>query len=389
MKFERFSLGTLCEMKYGKMPPKEVLADDGFPVFTGYRIAGYAKDFLFEQPKVVVVARGVGGTGDVKLSPANAWITNLCIVLDLKENVDQKYLLYKLSNEPLRENLNTGAAQAQITIENLSRYKIAIPSLGIQTKIAAIISAYDDLIENNLKRITLLEESARLLYREWFVWLRFPGYEHTRIVDGVPEGWERSTLAEVCAPDNGIQTGPFGSQLHQADYTDEGVPVVMPKNIVGFRVTTEDISRIPESLADSLGRHRMKPGDVVYGRRGDIGRRGFITRRQTGWFCGTGCLRLRPDPDKIVPRYFFHALGSPETEGTIVARAKGSTMPNLSASVMASVPLLRPKRTFQEQFAEAVEPMFEMIENLTDQNQKLRVARDLLLPRLMNGEIEV
>lgn len=86
--------------------------------------------------------------------------------------------------------------------------------------------------------------------------------------DGVPQGWSREHLEAICTPKDGIQTGPFGSQLHQSDYTDDGIPVVMPKDIATRRVSLQSIARIPESLANQLGRHRMQIGDTVYGRRG-------------------------------------------------------------------------------------------------------------------------
>jgi type I restriction enzyme, S subunit len=287
------------------------------------------------------------------------------------------------------QQFSQGATQDNLSQEKLLSLDFDVPPVTEQTRIADMLSTYDDLIENNRRRMALLEESARLLYREWFVRLRFPGYEHTRIVDGVPQGWECKTLELVCLNGNGIQTGPFGSQLHQADYSEEGVPVVMPKDIIDFRVSVTSIARIPESLAASLGRHRMIPGDTVYGRRGDIGRRAFIGKRQQGWFCGTGSLRIRPDPLAINPLYLFDHLGTPATVGDITNRAKGSTMLNLSAAALKPVPVLVPSRNLQDIYAEQVGHAREMVEVLADQNQKLRAARDLLLPRLMTGELAI
>jgi type I restriction enzyme S subunit len=106
--------------------------------------------------------------------------------------------------------------------------------------------------------------------------------------------WNEQTLGEICDEVNGvIQTGPFGSQLHESDYIPAGVPVVMPKNIVDGRVSKEDIAQISDENAKRLGRHVLLAGDIVYGRRGDIGRRALITEREDGWFCGTGCLTAR------------------------------------------------------------------------------------------------
>ena len=130
-----------------------------------------------------------------------------------------------------------------------------------------------------------------------------------------------------------------------------------------------------------------KNGRAGYGRRGDIGRRAFISGRHAGWFCGTGSLRIRPNRKEINPRYLFDTLGSPETAGTIANRAKGATMPNLNGGVLKSVPVLVAPRSLQDIYAEQVGPMADMIETLAVQNQKLRAARDLLLPRLITVEI--
>lgn len=309
------------------------------------------------------------------------------------KKADSRFMLYYFLSRKWREVVErfvkSGATVDRVPLEKLPDFQVRFPRLSVQKEIADLLSDYDELIGNNRRRMELLEESARLLYREWFVRLRFPGHEHARLTHGIPQGWEKKSLESVCSEGDGIQTGPFGSQLHQSDYTEEGVPVVMPTNIIGFRISTEGIARIPEELADKLGRHRMIPGDTVYGRRGDIGRRAFISGRLAGWFCGTGCLRIRPDPKVINPRYLFDTLGSPDTAGTISNRAKGATMPNLNGGVLKSVPVLVAPRSLQNIYAEQVEPMAEMIETLEVQNQKLRAARDLLLPRLMSGEVAV
>ena len=299
-----------------------------------------------------------------------------------------KYQFDAVMREKMKR-VSQGVAQDNLSQEKLLSFRFPVPDLPIQQRIAGILSAYDDLIENNRRRIALLEQAARLLYREWFVHLRFPGHETAKIVDGLPEGWSIRLLADLCVEVDGIQTGPFGSQLHQSDYTDTGVPVVMPKDMKENKVDCDGIARIPESLADKLGRHRMLPGDTVFGRRGDIGRRAFIRKRQTGFFCGTGCLRIRPDSEKINARYLFETLGSPATSGFIVNQAKGSTMPNLSAGALKKVPVLCAPVTLQVQFTDIAEPMFEKAEILGEQITRLIRARDLLLPRLMDGRIPV
>ena len=203
----------------------------------------------------------------------------------------------------------------------------------------------------------------------------------------LPHGWKIGTLAELCEGKGGIQTGPFGSQLHQEDYSEVGIPVLMPKNLLGLRVVEHGIARIPGELADSLSRHIMAEGDIVYGRRGDIGRRAYIGKRQRGYFCGTGCLRLRPAKAKVAPRYLFDALGSPLTEGTIKGRASGVTMPNISAGIMQSIPVLAPPFDLQSRYQTVTDPIRDQIDNLHVANERLAASRDLLLPRLMSGPL--
>jgi type I restriction enzyme S subunit len=245
---------------------------------------------------------------------------------------------------------------------------------------------------------------ARALYREWFIHFRFPGNEPSpqpspkgrgsqskRLVPSalgdIPQGWEVTDLATVCEEEKGIQTGPFGSQLHEADYSDEGVPVVMPKDLIGFRIRTDSIAHIPEETAEKLSRHRMKPGDIVYGRRGDIGRRAFIMPHHAGWFCGTGCLRIRPDPTKVNGWYLFNYLGQDDVVKLIAGRAQGVTMPNLNTGLLSSVPIALPPRAIQDHFARLSFPFAQAQEALHTRIETLRRTRDLLLPRLLSGQI--
>jgi len=305
---------------------------------------------------------------------------------------DPRYLYYYFTSAELIEELKARAITSGVPHINLTilrDFEVELPDIGHQCRIADILSAYDDLIENNNRRMALLEESIHLLYREWFVYLRFPGHERVEAVDGVPEGWSFTSLEDLCVEDSGVQTGPFGSQLHRSDYTDEGVPVVMPKQMKGNVVTTEGIARIPPTLANRLARHLVEEGDILYARRGDITRRVFVSSRERGWFCGTGCLRLRPKADVVEPRFLFEALGTARALAAIHAQATGATMLNLSAKAMKRVAVLMPPKGLQADFTGYSRLVKAQVEGLQEQNQKLREARDLLLPRLMDGRIPV
>ena len=158
----------------------------------------------------------------------------------------------------MKEKLNTGAAQAQITIDSLSSYCLALPELSTQERIASILSAYDDLIENNRRRIQLLEQAARLLYKEWFVHLRFLGHEQVKIKDGVPEGWKKKTAFEAMD----ILSGGT-PKTNVPGYWGGGIPFFTPKDATGClyafsteRTLTEDGLRNCNS--------RLYPKDTVF-----------------------------------------------------------------------------------------------------------------------------
>jgi type I restriction enzyme S subunit len=292
----------------------------------------------------------------------------------------------------IAENTLLGATVDRIPLTNFPIFTVRVPPLNEQTRIANVLAAYDEFIDSNLRRIRILDEMSRGIYRAWFIATRAngtsgqPGHSDESTL---PNGWSRSDLATVCSGKVGIQTGPFGSQLHQREYADEGIPVVMPKDLVGFRIDSQGIARVPPSVADRLARHKVQPGDILYGRRGDIGRRAFVMLSQVGWLCGTGCLRLRPNGGRVNKWFLFNYLGEADVVQLIAGRAHGVTLPNLNAGLMASVPVLLPPRPLQDRFEEVTLPMAQLIETLLNQNAVLGRTCDLLLPRLLSGQLSL
>ena len=168
--------------------------------------------------------------------------------------------------------------------------------------------------------------------------------------------WRRATLGEICLEGGGgIQTGPFGSQLHAADYVLDGIPSVMPMNI-GDNVIVEDgIARISEADATRLSRYRLAEGDIVYSRRGDVEKRALVGQANAGWLCGTGCLRVRFGSDsQHDSRYISYFLGTQDARDWVVRHAVGATMPNLNTSILAAVPVAVPPLAVQHAIAEVL-----------------------------------
>lgn len=174
--------------------------------------------------------------------------------------------------------------------------------------------------------------------------------------------WQEATLGELEEATGGtIRTGPFGSQLHQSDYTDEGVPVVMPRDMAGSVLSLDSIARIPEAKALELEQHRLVPGDIVYARRGDIGRRVLITEQEEGWLCGTGCLRLSFGDSVVDPKFLFYYLGQTDMQAWIESQAVGATMLNLNTSILRRVPIRFPDLTEQKSRVAALDAFDRLI----------------------------
>ena len=191
--------------------------------------------------------------------------------------------------------------------------------------------------------------------------------------------WKWETLGEVCRRGGGdIQTGPFGSQLHASDYVADGVPSIMPRNIAHDRVDVEGIARVAPSDAERLSRYLVKPGDIVYSRRGDVERRALITEKESGWICGTGCLRVRLGERIVDPVYASYFLSHPASREWVVRHAVGATMPNLNSSILGALPFLLPPIPDQRAIAGVLGSLDEKIEQNRRTAQALeRLARTI------------
>ncbi|TWU25100.1 EcoKI restriction-modification system protein HsdS [Novipirellula galeiformis] len=178
-----------------------------------------------------------------------------------------------------------------------------------------------------------------------------------------PDHWEFTTLGEVCDRGGGsIQTGPFGSQLHASDYVDEGIPSIMPVNIGDNRLIETDIKRITEEDAERLSKHLVVPGDIIYSRRGDVERRALVREEQRGWFCGTGCIKVRLGEGVVDPAFASFYLDHPNVRQWIVQHAVGATMPNLNTSIMKAIPFVLPPPEEQRAIASILGSLDDKIE---------------------------
>ena len=187
--------------------------------------------------------------------------------------------------------------------------------------------------------------------------------------------WDTVKLIDVSSS---IQTGPFGSQLHQSDYSEEGIPVVMPKDLINGRISVASIARVDQRHVQRLSRHIIKEGDILYSRRGDVGRCAFAGEKEAGWLCGTGCLRVSIDREKVNPQFVFFQLQKPATIRWVINHAVGATMLNLNTSILSDVPLEIPPLDQQNRIVEILASYDDLIEINQSQIKLLEEAAQRL-----------
>lgn len=187
--------------------------------------------------------------------------------------------------------------------------------------------------------------------------------------------WEIAKLGDIS---RNIQTGPFGSQLHQSDYSESGIPVVMPKDLLGGKISEESIARVDKTHVERLCRHKIETGDILYSRRGDVGRCAYVTEKEVGWLCGTGCLRVTIDSEKADSRFVFFQLQHPDTVGWVEKHAVGATMLNLNTTILSSVPIRLPALESQKRIANVLSAYDDLIENNQKQIKLLEEAAQRL-----------
>lgn len=187
--------------------------------------------------------------------------------------------------------------------------------------------------------------------------------------------WYKKTLGEIYEIEGGsIQTGPFGSQLHESDYKPVGIPVIMPKDIIDDKLDLSNIARISVDDAKRLSQHIVRKNDIVCPRRGEIGKRVIIDDQIAGAFCGTGCIRLRGNGSILDPQFLFFFLKQPRVVKWIENQAIGATMMNLNTSILKSIPIKYPTLLFQQKIASTLSAYNELIEN---NNQRIRLLEEM------------
>ena len=382
------------ELGRGKViSKKDIEAKPGeYPVYSssakGSGEFGRYGKFMFDEE---LVTWSVDGGGKFFYRPKSRYsITNVSGFLRVtaKEKLDTYYTWAYLFSVWQGMTFNyTEKLHPSILRE---RFSFSFPPLSEQKKIAHILSTVQRAIEAQERIIQTTTELKKALMHKLFTeGLRNELQKQTEI-GLVPESWTPITLGELCEkPYGALQTGPFGSQLHKHEYQDEGIAVVNPTHLAGNRINHENVPRVSEEVAQRLGKHRLRKFDILFARRGEIGRQGLVTEAEEKWLCGTGCFLVRANKPFIDNRFLALYFATDRLVKWLYAHAAGAIMPNLNNSVMQSLPVVYPD---QETQATIIETFGAIDEKLTAAVQKQSVLQDLfrtLLYELMTAKIRV
>lgn len=408
---------------FGSKISSKYFVDDGVPIIRGSNLRDDLTRFVAEGFVFVSAARAQeyrpqhvrgadlvftcwGTIGQVGMIPDDGpypeyIISNKQLKLRVDRSVaDPTFCFYYFASPRYAQyirNRGIGGAVPGINLGILKSLRIALPTITVQKHIANILSAYDDLIENNRRRMALLEEAARQLYREWFVRLRFPGHEHTRIIKGVPGGWERKRFGEVLDHHIGGGWGqdqPMGSDTEEA-YVIRGtdIPEVEGGNLGAVGLRYHDPRRLPQRL--------LQAGDIIFEVSGGsatqaVGRTLLMTDEVLRAFaprviCASFCKLFRVS-DPVIPFFLVRFLRHIRESGelSVFQKQSASALQNFQyQAFLEHQQVLLPTPMLLKEFAGSQSTILRQQQILAIENHKLRTARDLLLPRLMSGEIAV
>ena len=366
------------------------LAIDSLRTITPEISKTYSRTLLSGGELVVSLVGNPGHVAVVPKSLAGANLARQAGLVALRPEINADFVKYFLMSSRGRAELlsqMTGSVQIVINLANLRTIRVPLPPLPIQRRISGILSAYDDLIENSQRRIKILEEIARSLYREWFVNFRYPGHESVQLVPSplgkIPQGWEVKALNDVCSR---ITDGSHFSPPS----VEDGFPMASVKDMHDWGINVESCRKIKVEDYEALVRNDCKPlkHDVLIAKDGSYLKHTFVVQEEQDLVVLSSIAMLRPN-DSIRPNVLCFALRDPETKARMKGIVSGVAIPRIVLKDFRKFQILVPSTVVQAEWSRIVDPIGEACEKLISQVQNLRRTRDLLLPRLLSGQIDV
>ena len=381
MKWEIAKLGKIAIIRTGKLDSNAAVIGGRYPFFTCDPNTLSIDVWAYDTEAVLLAGNNASGNYTAKYYKGkfNAYQRTYIIESTNEEKLNIRYLCYALNQQlQLLKTVSSGSTTKFLTVRMLDNLDIPLLGINIQTQIVNILSAYDDLIENNQKQIKLLEEAARRLYKEWFVDLRFPGHENTKIVDGVPEGWN------WCKLEDAIQLDP------KVTLTKERMKQFIPMSALSTASMVLDESQFTETTSNSGS--KFQNGDTLLARITpclENGKTAYVSGLKSDeGAVGSEYIVMRA---KTINSYMVYLLARTDDfrQSAINSMSGSDGRQRVKSDKLKMLDYLHPTSELVEKFENVEEPIFEKIYRLSEQMQQAKQARDLLLPKLMRGEVEV
>ncbi|HYE36310.1 restriction endonuclease subunit S [Methylocaldum sp.] len=345
-------------------------------------------------PKSAIVFPKIGAallTNKKRILVRDSVIDNnvMAVVVNDESECLPNYLYQWFLTLDLGRIANPGTVPS-LTARRVEEMKLPLPPFSEQIKIAGILSLVQQAIEQQERLLQLTAELKKTLLHQLFTQGLHGELQKQTEIGLVPESWAATTLGELaCKPNGFLQTGPFGSQLHKQDYQPDGIGVINPTHLSGNRINHEHVPRVSLETAARLNRHLLQAGDILFARRGEIGRHGMVTKDEENWLCGTGCFLARVRQKHIDNRFLSHQFSTQGAIAWLNSHAAGAIMPNLNNRVLRSMPIFYPSRATQVEIANTL----DAVEQKLAINQRKRATlTDLfrtLLHQLMTAQIRV
>ena len=315
---------------------------------------------------------------------------HVAIVRADRKKMNWRFLNYYLASPKMQAHMlslavGKGASRNAMTKQMIENFEVPYPPISTQHRIATILSRYDSLIENYQKQIKLLEEAAQRLYKEWFVDLRFPGHENTKIVDGVPEGWEKKTIYDVtCKVTTGLNPRKNFVLGKGSNY------YVTIKNMADNTLFLDDrCDRVDNEALEKINkRSDLKIGDILFSGIGTIGRVALVDIPTNNWNVSESVFTLRAN-DIMTKEFLYLMLLSPDMQNYCQSNAHGAAQKGIRMADLKAYSFNLPPFGVLQKFTNLVTPTIKKVSSIRNQIRLLAEARDRLLPKLMSGEIEI
>lgn len=381
-------LGNVLTLQRGFDLAERFRVPGTVPIVSSSGISGYHTTARVRAPGVVTGRYGT--LGQVFYLDEDFWPLNTTLwVKDFKGN-DPRFISFLLQTLNLAHQ-NAAGAVPGVNRNALHLLPVRLPCLNVQRRIASILSAYDDLIENNAQRIKVLEEMAQMLYREWFVNFRFPGHENVRMVDSelgpIPEGWSVKPLEEVV--EEFIDYRGKTPKKLGSNWSPTGIVALSALNVKqGCLVNLDKAKFVDEALYQRWMKSELRAGDILMTSEAPLGEVYFLPHKRR--YClSQRVFSIRANTSKMQPSLLFFALSSPEGQKQLKSRASGTTVLGIRQADLRRIPILRAPTFFQEIGDSHLRPYLILVDAIHRKADILRRTRDLLLPKLISGEIPV